>query len=875
MKCRKWILCLLMVTACGVTQADLSPLEKLRSTHPNQWYEVGDVGYDIALMGDDAIPFLIQTLTDEKRSARLSAISFLAGYYPDARVLPALTKVFLSESDLYLRIIAARAIARHDPESGRPLLIKCLEFEIAPMSRLIAVNALEELEDKHARAMFISQLVSELEHPKTRRAAAYQLAEFKDKRAVPALLKMLDDDKLNAYGKGKTAFALANFKDKRAVPMLLELLDDKELQTHVKKNVVEALVQIGDKRAIPALLNSLDSWDMRWQVAEVIKAFGPSIASLLLERMKQTESHEVRYEIVQILRYVHHPELAPIYEQVYLETEDDGVESVMAFAFADMGAVGFEYLLKVTKQKPNHSVWYYLSTYNGAAVVDAVAGLALDESYPFRLKAIDALGKFSDLWKAEVSKHVPRLRADADPEVKLHTMHLIKQLNITEMTPALQKLTQTSDTQIRNAAHNVLAILSEPKSLKLSVEMNRPSYDYGQPIDLIYRITNVSPHPITISTVAMKLPDHLLEIKVQFPDGNFGGYRGPKAHFASPRREDYQTLKPGDELSVTVSVSHYYWLHQPGRYTIQIHFRPFGDGLGFGFLAWTRRLTSPKVHFDVEPPTTKHLNRMQAHVDTEPNIEKKRYQVIKTCHQLVELRRPEAIPALKKLALTRPNYGLRDYALSMLAKFSDHLELTPTWSEILKTRHSGNVHEIAMKALGASGDPRAIEPLRRASYRGNDYTIRAALALQQLGDARAAERIRNEAWQKLQHKDKTEREEGGQILRQLQPRRNEQQFWRKQPPDPQQVLTNTWLFAIIDDRQLGIKWVAAGAKAVTLTDVEGLLEHPNPKIQKSAAYALARLGNASGAHLIQSDLYAKDVSTRQRARDGMLCICRE
>ena len=871
MKCRKWILCLLMVTACGVTQADLSPLEKLRSTHPNQWYEVGDVGYDIALMGDDAIPFLIQTLTDEDRSARLSAISFLAGYYPDDRVLPALKKVFLSESDLYLRIIAARAIARHDPESGRPLLIKYLEFEIAPMYRLIAVNALEELGDKRARAMFISQLVSELEHPKTRRAAAYQLGEFKDKRAVPVLIEILEGKDLKTHVKEHAAKILAQTGDERAIPVLLNILNDPNLNIDCKERVLDRLVPTGDERLIPILLNSLDSWDMRWQVAEVIKAFGPSIASLLLERMKQTESHEVRYEIVQILRYVHHLELAPIYEQVYLETEDDGVESVMAFAFADMGAVGFEYLLKVTKQKPNHSVWYYLSTYNGAAVVDAVAGLALDESYPFRLKAINALGGFSELWKAEVSKHVPSLLADTDPEVKLHTMHLIKQLNITEMTPALQKLTRTADAQIRNAAHNVLAVLSEPKSLKLSVEMNRPSYDYGHPIDLIYRITNVSPHPITISTVAMKVPDHFLELRVQLPDGTFGGYRGPKAHFASPRREDYQTLKPGDELSVTVSVSHYYWLHQLGRYTIQIHFRPFGDGLGFGFLAWTRRLTSPKVHFDVEPPTTKHLNRMQAHVDTEPNIEKKRYQVIKTCHQLVELRRPEAIPALKKLALTRPNYGLRDYALSMLAKFSDHLELTPMWIEILETRHPGNVHEIAMKALGASGDPRAIEPLRRASYRGH-YTIEAVLALQQLGDDSSIERLRNKAWQKLQHKDKTEREEGVQMLRQLQPRRDERRPRRNQPPDPQEVLTNTWLFAIIDDRQLGIKWVAAGAKAVTLADVEGLLEHPNPKIQKSAAYALARLGNASGAHLIQSDLYANDVSTRWTARVTLLGI---
>ena len=936
MKCRKWILCLLMVTACGVTQADLSPLEKLRSTHPNQWYEVGDVGYDIALMGDDAIPFLIQTLTDEDLSARLSAINFLADYYPDARVLPALTKVFLSESDLYLRIIAARAIARHDPESGRPLLIKCLAFEKEPMSRLIAVNALEELGDKRARAMFISQLVSELEHPKTRRAAAYQLAEFKDKRAVPALLKMLDDDKLNAYGKGKTAFALANFKDKRAVPVLLEMLNDKELQTHVKKNEVEGLVQIGDERVIPilidmlndpdldidykksvlaalaqtgdervipALLDAIDPWNMMWDVND-IKAFGPSIVPPLLEQMNQTESHQIRAQIVRILEDIHYPEVAPIYEQVYLETEDGHLQRAMLRAFVDMGTVGFESLLKVAKRKPNHNVWSRLSTYNGAVVVNAVAGLALDESYPFRSEAIEGLGRFGELWKAEIAEHiprlltdtdpvvilntlyliqelkmtesweaeiaehVPRLLAEADPEVKFRTIRLIKLLNMTEMIPALQKLTQTSDTQIRNAAHNVLAVLSETTPLTLSVKMHRSHYDYGQPVDLTYRITNVSPHPITISTFVMDLRSKRVKLEIHSPDGTFLGYGGPAPYFARPRRKNYQILKSGDELTATVSYP--YWLHQPGRYTVRIHYDPFDDGVQFGFLGWTRRLTSSQVHFDIKPPTAKQFNRMLARIDTKP-IRKTYDLTIETCYQLGELRIPEAIPALKKLALTDPNFRLCEHVLAALAKFSNHPELTPTWSEILKTRHSGNVHEIAMKALGASGDPRAIEPLRRASYRGH-YTIEAVLALQQLGDDSSIERLRNKAWQKLQHKDKTEREEGVQMLRQLQPRRDERRPRRNQPPDPQEVLTNTWLFAIIDDRQLGIKWVAAGAKAVTLAAVEGLLEHPNPKIQRSAAYALARLGNASGAHLIQSDLYANDVSTRWTARVTLLGI---
>ena len=937
MKCSKWILCLLIAVWCGVTQADLSPLEKLRSTHPNQWYEVGDVGYDIALMGDDAIPFLIQTLTDEDRSARLSAINFLADYYPDARVLPALTKVFSSESDLYLRIIASVAIARHEPESGRPLLIKCLEFDKEPMSRLIAVNALEELGDKRARAMFISQLVLELEHPKTRRAAAYQLGKFKDKRAVPTLLKMLDDEKQNTYNKRETAFALANFKDKRAVPVLLEMLDDKELQTHVKKDVVEALVQIGDERVIPilldllndpdldidyqksvlvalaqtgddrvipALLDAIVPWNMIWGVND-IKAFGPSIVPPLLEQMNQTESHQIRAQIVRILEDIHYPEVAPIYEQVYLETEDGHLQRAMLRAFEDMGTVGFESLLKVAKRKPNHDVWSRLSTYNGAVAVNAVAEFALDESYPFRSEAIEGLGRFGELWKAEIAEHIPRLLTDtdsvvilntlyliqalkmaesweaeiaehvpcllaeADPEVKFRTIRLIKLLNMTEMTPALQKLTQTADAQIRNAAHNVLAVLSERTPLTLSIEMHRPRYNYGQPIDLTYRITNVSAHPITICTFEMDLRSKLVKLEIYSPDGTFVGYGGPGPSFAPPRRKHYQILKSGDELTVTVSNP--YWLHQPGRYTVRIHYDPFDDGIQFGFLGWTRRLTSSQVHFDIKPPTAKQFNRMLTRIDTKPSPEDTYSRAVETCYQLGELQRPEAIPALKKLALTNLELGLGEHALSALAKFSNHPELTPMWIEILETRHSGNVHRTAMKVLGASGDPRAIEPLRRASYRGN-YTVAAALALQQLGDDSGIERLRNKAYRKLQHKDKTERERGVQILRQLQPRRNEPQFWRKHLPDPQQVLTNTWLFAMIDDPQLGIKWVAAGAKAVTLADVEGLLESPNPKIQKSAAYALAQLGNASGADLIQSDLYANDVATRWTARVTLLGI---
>ena len=88
-------------------------------------------------------------------------------------------------------------------------------------------------------------------------------------------------------------------------------------------------------------------------------------------------------------------------------------------------------------------------------------------------------------------------------------------------------------------------------------------------------------------------------------------------------------------------------------------------------------------------------------------------------------------------------------------------------------------------------------------------------------------------------------------------------------------MINAWFDAIIYDRQVGVKWVADGAKSVKISDLEGLLKHPNSEIQRSAAYALVNMGSESGIHLIRPDLYANDVYTREKARDGLLCICRE
>ena len=956
MKYEKWILCLLTVAWCGVARADLNTLEKLRSIDGDtDWC---DVGYDLVLMGDDAVPFLIEILTNESQAAqqrdlysgyvRGRTISLLRQYCPDVRALPILTTVFLHDTKQRLRQNAANAIAEIDPEYARQLMGKYLEADAETQD--IAFSVLEGLGDKRAASMWVSVLVSRLENPETRRGAALRLAQLKDKRAVPVLLEMLNDQKLYNYSRREVAFALAGLQDKRAVPflldMLLGMLDANSRSTFDLERVLETLAQLGDERAIPVLPIFLaDSW---WgpYVTNMLPQFGPAIVPPLLVLWEQANLQEnqdrIRDRIADVLKDIHHPELASIYGQTYFETEDYRLRNAMLYALPNMGGLGFEHLLKAAKQKPADRVWQCLSTYNSKEAIDFVTGFALDRSSPHRLVAIETLGSFGKFWQAEIAEHIPLLLADAnpavqistiyliqelemtefwkakisnhvtqllsnaDPSIKFRTMRLIKHLQMVEMRPALQTLTQVADEQIRNAAHNVLVVLSETEPLKLDIEMSRPRYDYDQSIDLTYRITNVSSHPITISTVGMHLPDHFLRLEIQLPDGTFEeGYRGVKVHFAGPRREDYQTLKPGDELTVTVSVSEFYWLHQAGRYTIQLHFYPFGNGRGYGFMAWTRPLTSSKVHFDIEPPTAEQLNTMLVLIDAKSDPEATRVDPT-ICHQLGELRHPEAIPALKKLVLVSSDVDrdLREFALSALAKFSSH-DLTPMWIEILND--GGYVYRCALQAFLKSKDPRAIEPLRRLVFRADSNAIDAALTLQKLGDDTGVEWFKEIAWRKLRHRNKETREDGTRILRQLQPRSKERRLMPyqhpdpHQPPDPQRVLTDAWFSAMINDRQVALNWLAAGTKQVTITDAEELLKHSDPIIQRAAVYALARLGNASGIHLIQGllkhsdsviqrtaayelarlgnasgihliepDLYADDAGTRQKARSALL-----
>ena len=811
------ILCLVIVVGCETQPDAVKTLEKLRTADWDLWREAG---YDLALMGDNTVPFLIRTLTDESPEARWHACYFLRNSYPDARALPTLTEVFLHDTDEYVRSTAASAIADIDTAYARTLMLQVMDAEVSEMTQNIAVEVLSRLRDERV----IPMLVTRLGVPETRMDAA---------------------------------FALGAFKDKRAIPILLNILDEKALDGSFRERAAATLARIGDPQTLLTLVDLIDSRFADTVVME-LPQFGASVVPPLLGKFEQNTSPGIRDRIASVLRNIHAPELAPLYEQIYFETDAYELQDAISYALQNMGAAGFKSLVKVAKQKTDHRALRALSTYNSEVAVDAVARLALDESYPIRLIAIETLESFGGLWAAQIATYLPRLLADEDPTVQLNTLNLIKQLKIVEMRPALQKFTAAMNQNIADAAHTVLAALSGETPLKLEIETEQPRYDYGEWIALSYRITNIGTHTIKISPA----PDILFleRLEIRQPDGTLALFRGPQVSLAPPKAADYHTLNPGSALTHTVSLSAFHQLDQVGRYTIQPRMHIQSDGLIFGFMAWTGILTGTEVHFDIQPPTVDETNGMLALIEAQLETETHPIEAFRTLHKLGELRLPKAIPLLKKLVLdSEADPALREHALHALAKFTAP-NLTPFWIQMLDRSHVAQT--LAIKALRANGDARALDPLRRIAFREGSDT--AALALQQLGDDSAVEWLTALAQRELRHWDAQQRGKGAVTLSRLQP--SSMRIHR------QNILTAPWFYANNYAPHLVSDWETIAAQAATRPGLKTLLAHTHPMIQRAAAYELTYLGDVSGIHLIEPDLHADDVQTRMEARAALLRV---
>lgn len=835
----KWIICLLIVSLCGSVQANPEILEKFRTSSHRDDYKLV---YDLYLMGDEALPFLIKNITNEDRQVRERAIHCLQQYYPHPPALSALTVVFLHGTDNWVRYKAAWTIAAIDAEYTKRLMGKHLNADVETKRIVIAV--LLGLKDERVIPFLVEMLENPKISPERRRFAVYGLADFNDKRAVPALLNLLkfSDNVVDLMSKQKVIENLARIDDVRTIPILMEAIDPnsylgKRFSNSISHKVISALSQ-----SVPARLQAL------------------------LEVLNQTESKDVRQSIFRVLREVRDPKLAPIFGKIYLETgdpsqkKDADLRSAIARALQNMGDEGFEMLMHVTQQKPDAAVLNALTSFNKKEAVDAVAAFALDKSSPLRYYAIGDLTQFGGLWKEEISKYIPQLLADSNPKVKFLIFDIIHQLKLTDAVPTLKRLTQDPDENIRNAAHLVLDVLSGKTQLKLEIEPDKQKYDYEEPIKLTYRLINVSNHPIKISIMPnIRLTERL---EILHPDGTRARYIGLHADFFGPRPEDYKTLRPGDELTDTISISQgTHWLHQTGRYTVNLHIIPWGGGIRYGFMTWSYWISS-KVHFNIEPPTTDQVDALLERFDAGGFDD-----MGKTYHQLSELNKSGLFPKLK----TRPlipldyysGYTPNSVAQGLTRKVSKlkNDALVLKYIEMLPDRG-------AIKVLTELGDDRAFKPLQQIAING---LPEAALALKQLGDDKTVKWCTELAKRKLIHYNKEEREKGAEMIRTLQqPSKIKQRSW-----EHQNALTVQGFYDNNDSPSLAANWADIIEKAVTLDGLKELIEHDIPVVRRGAAYELAYLGDKSGIHLIEQDLQANEKDTRMHARSTLLKLLLE
>lgn len=70
-------------------------------------------------------------------------------------------------------------------------------------------------------------------------------------------------------------------------------------------------------------------------------------------------------------------------------------------------------------------------------------------------------------------------------------------------------------------------------------------------------------------------------------------------------------------------------------------------------------------------------------------------------------------------------------------------------------------------------------------------------------------------------------------------------------------------------------WESISKKLEDIPGWQELLQHPNPDLHRITAYKLAQLGDTSGIHLIQADLYANEQATRRKARETLQRLQKE
>ena len=511
MKYHIYIFCILVLIFSTSTHADKDMIRNMLAT---QWNDRSDLGYKLHLMGDEAIPFLVEQFTNENRPVREHALHCIQEYYPIPQALSALTVVFIHNEDSWMRFKAAHIMARIDGEYTKRLMVKHLHAD-----------------------------------PDTQRTVIDVLTKLKDERVVPFLVQLMEDPDTLPERRRSAIYGLADFNDKRAVPVMLEILKNPDnIDGDILERFIEKLAQIDDVRTIPVLVSVFHrnsaigrriSKTHSEKVINALSQAGTASLQKVLEIAQMPVPENVQQSLLKVLRSAKDPALVPIYEKVCLETGSSALKSALVEGLKNMGTEGLKSLLVIVKQKPCTESLNSLASFNSVEAIEAVAKIALDDAAPLRIDAIETLTLFGSLWHEQVSKYIPELLEDPNLDVRLSTLDLIRKMKLMQMIPVLKQLTQNSKGNTRYAAYTALDYLLDKTPLELKIEMNQQRYDYGEPIALTYTIKNVSDHPIRIG-YRRTLSSSYLKLKIQKPDNTLAKYQGKwdRYRLASDRQDD-------------------------------------------------------------------------------------------------------------------------------------------------------------------------------------------------------------------------------------------------------------------------------------------------------------------------------------------------
>lgn len=831
MKLKRLWISLFIAAFCGTVHANPELLEKFRTPG----HQIPGLLVDLYEMQAAALPFLTETLTDENGRARWRSLNYIKDYYPEPDALPALTTFFLSDIyDIGHRSEAAFTIARIDTEYAKKLFQKHLNAD--SVTQTLCVDMLTHLKDKQVIPLLVKRL--EDTYPYTRLYAAAGLSEFNDKRAIPTLMSIHDDSQLlDTFMLQRVTGALARFNDPITLPTLVKFYTE-----HLNREIHPKLTTINATN-----------------LQAILKVF------------EQTKTEKDRENLRTAIRYAKGatPQIIPIYEKLYYETDDTIIgQGDIIGVLQDMGPQGLEALLRIAEKKPIYGLIRSLKTFHSPKAIETVATIALNRDSALQETALYRLAEFSPLHKAEIAKYVPLLLNDPDPIIRDLTFRLIRTLELTEFALDIKRFTQHPEKYVQNAAHFLLDELTGKPQLTLKAEPDKPHYEYGQPITLKYRVRNVANYPIRIGF--KRKSTTIDRMKIQKPDGKRADYWGPHVdHFST--KQDYKTLKPGDEITDTLTMSlNTHPLCQIGKYTAQIRLMPFIRLLPFRDGMIHETVTDPYIltaetNFHIIPPTVDYVDNILDQIAADNIID-----TAKTYYQLVELKKSGLFPRLQTRAFipfTPSTPSVYNSEFSMTGLYSQEL-MKLSNDEFIEEYYNLTLHgrsltktQPIMDYVAAIGGAQSIQIFQYEAITGN---VEAALQLKKLGDDSYITWCKQLSKKRLTHDDKRRRFEGARNLLLIQrPKYVDSQHYDS-------AITHSDFYKSNETPQLAAQWHQIVEKVATLDGLKELLNHEIPAVRRGAAYQLAFLGDNAGADIIQEDLHANRSEIRYDAARVLL-----